>query len=192
MLPLIYFIARCKLLCNVCFVYLCKTCNYEGQCHEILRHLPSVCAKMLGVAVVKADCSGVGVKFLYLRSIWYKQNMANSVFRLHTQGEILALLQSKPDSLLLSVSTIVSLLSQLFIFLNFEKTYDICILATIIIFNKFSTFAKSSHSQRQSRNSQRLTVVKGAEVSRAKTTKVISHSGQNVLKNSVGFFFLQM
>lgn len=66
---------------------------------------------MLGVAVVKADCSGVGVKFLYLRSIWYKQNMANSVFRLHTQGEILALLQSKPDSLLLSVSTIVSLLS---------------------------------------------------------------------------------
>lgn len=80
MLPLIYFIARCKLLCNVCFVYLCKTCNYEGQCHEILRHLPSVCAKMLGVAVVKADCSGVGVKFLYLRSIWYKQNMANWVF----------------------------------------------------------------------------------------------------------------
>lgn len=66
--------------CVICFVYLCKTCNYEGQCHEILRDLPSVCAKMLGVAVVKADCSGVGVEFLHLHSIWYKQNMANWLF----------------------------------------------------------------------------------------------------------------
>lgn len=110
MFALMYFIARWKVLCNVCFVYLCKTCNYEGQCHEILRGLPSVSAKMLGVAAVKADCSGVGLKFLYLHSIWHRQNMANSIFRLHTWGEILALLQSKPDSLLLSVITIVNLL----------------------------------------------------------------------------------
>lgn len=51
------------MLCNVCFVFLCKTCNYEGQRHEILRDLPSVCGKILGVAVAKADCSGEGVKF---------------------------------------------------------------------------------------------------------------------------------
>lgn len=61
--PLLYFIARCKVLSNVCFVYLCKACNCEGQCHEILRALPSVCEKMRGVAAVKAECSGEGGKF---------------------------------------------------------------------------------------------------------------------------------
>lgn len=108
MLALAHFNARRKLLCNECFVYLCKTCNYEGQCHEILRDLPSVCAKTLGVAVVKADCSGVGMKFLYLHSIWCKQNMANSVFRLHTQG--VPSFTAVHIRFLLSVSTIVGLL----------------------------------------------------------------------------------
>lgn len=81
----IYFNVRSKVLCNVWFAYLYKSHDYEGQCYEILRDLPSVCAKMLGVAVVKADCFGVGAKFLYLHSIWYKQNIVNWVFsdRIH-------------------------------------------------------------------------------------------------------------
>lgn len=78
--PLMSFSARCKVLSKVCFVYLCKACSCEGQCHEIWRALPSVCEKMWGVAAVKAECSGVGGKFLYLHSIWCKQNMANRAF----------------------------------------------------------------------------------------------------------------
>lgn len=78
--PLMYFTARCKVLSNPSFVYLCKACSCEGQCHEILRALPSVCEKMWGVAAVKAERSGVGGKFLYLHSIWYKENMANRAF----------------------------------------------------------------------------------------------------------------
>lgn len=73
--------------------------------------------------------------------------MASSTFRLRTRGEVLALLQSKPDSLLLSVITVVNLLPYVFIFLNFGKNFDIYILATIIPFNKFSAFVKSASSQ---------------------------------------------
>lgn len=135
--------------------------------------------------------SGSGVFIFTFHMVQAKYGKL-TIFRLHTQGEILALLQSKPGLLLLSVSTIVSLLSQLFIFPNFEKAYDICILATIITFNKFFIFAIFSSSHQQSRNSQRLTVEKRAEVPRAKTAErviVIVYSGQNVLKNSVIWVF---
>lgn len=139
--PPMYFTARCKVLSNVCFVYLCKACNCEGQCHETLRALPSVCEKMWGVPVVKAECSGVGGKFLYLHSIWYKQNMANRAFSDYTH-KVKSWLSCSPDSFLLLVSATVSL-SQLLISLNFGKTQNVCILATIITFKKFSEFTKS-------------------------------------------------
>lgn len=177
------FIARCKVLSNVCFVYLCKAWNCKGQCHEILRDLPSVCEKMWGVALVKAECSGVGGKFFYLRSIWCKQNMANRVFS-DGNHKVKSWLSCSPDSLLLSVSAIASLSSRLLIYLNFGMTYNICILANITIFNKFSEFAKS---HQWVRNLPRLSEGKKSSGDKSKwwqdSETFTGHSGQNMLKN---------